>query len=115
MSKVYFTKIDSYSKIDEINKAVLNLFKKIQIRKGNIYFIFQKSGRGIRFLCYLVPYENHSSIAFGSQFNYSIQDAKAEISEELPVLLDKLGKFGSIYPFFQNSAARFNVNRNFGI
>ena len=91
------------------------IFKKIQIRKGNIYFVFQKSSRGIRFLCYLVPYENHSSIALGSHFNYSIQDAKAGIREELPVLLDKLGKFGSIYPFFQNSAARFNVNRNFGI
>lgn len=91
------------------------IFKKIQIRKGNIYFVFQKSAKGIRFLCYLVPYENHSSVALGSQFIYSIQDAKAGISQELPVLLDKLGKFGSIYPFFQNSAARFNVNRNFGI
>jgi len=91
------------------------IFKKIPTRKGNIYFVFQKSARGIRFLCYLVPYENHSSIAFGSSFNYSIQDAKKGISEELPVLIDKLSKFGSIYPFFQNGPSRFNVNRNFGI
>jgi hypothetical protein len=92
------------------------IFKKIKMRKGNIYFVFQKSTRGIRFLCYLVPYENHSSIAFGSQFRYSIQDAKKEISEELPELLEKLGKFNSIYPFFfQNSPNRINVNRNFGI
>jgi hypothetical protein len=91
------------------------IFKKNQMRKGNIYFVLQKSTKGIRFLCYLVPYENHSSIALGSQFNYSIQDAKKGISEELPVLIDKLSKFGSIYPFFQNGPSRFNVNRNFGI
>ncbi|MFA6064503.1 MAG: DUF362 domain-containing protein [archaeon] len=30
MTKVYFTKIDSYSKTKEINKATLTLFKKIQ-------------------------------------------------------------------------------------
>jgi hypothetical protein len=91
------------------------VFKKIPQRKGNIYFVLQKSSKGIRFLCYIVPFENHSSIAFGSQLNYSLQDAKRNIGEELPVFLDKLGKFASIYPFFQNNSAKFNVNRNFGI
>lgn len=91
------------------------IFKKIHVRNGNIYFVFQKSRKGIRFLCYIVPYENHTSIALGSELIYTIQDAKKGISEELPELLEKLGKFGSIYPYFQNSAAKFNVNKNFGI
>ncbi len=98
-----------------INDIIGIVFKKITLRKGNIYFVFQKSSRGIRFLCYTVPYENHSSNALGHQLNYSFQNAKRDIGEELPVLLDKLSKFGSIYPFFQNGPARFNVNRNFGI
>ncbi len=75
----------------------------------------QKSSKGIRFLCYIVPFENHSSNALGNQLNYSLQDAKRHIGEELLVFLDKLGKFASIYPFFQNNSAKFNVNRNFGI
>ena len=91
------------------------IFKKIKVRKGNIYFVFQKSSKGIRFLCYTVPYENHPSNSLGYSFNFSIQDAKREISGELSEFLDKLSKFISIYPFFQNGPAKFNVNRNFGI
>ena len=86
------------------------------MRKGNIYFVFQKSSRGSRFLCYLVPYANHSSNSFGADFNYTIQQAKQGITEQLPFFLDRLGKFTSIYPVLQpNSANRINVNRNFGI
>ena len=92
------------------------IFHKIIMRKGNIYFVFQKSASSSRFLCYLVPYENHSSIALGAGLNYSIQQAKQDITAALPYLLDRLGKFTSIYSVFQpNSANRFNVNRNFGL
>ena len=94
------------------------IYQKIGMKQGNIYFVFQKYGRSYHFLCYIVPFVKHSSNALESSFTYSMQDAKKEISKQLPVLLDKLGKFSSIYPFFvdlQNSAARFNVNRNFGI
>ena len=92
------------------------IFCKEIIRKGNIYFVFQKSSWGSRFLCYLVPYENHSSVVLGDTFNYSIQQAKQYITKQLPFFLDRLGTFASIYPAIQpNSANRFNVNRNFGI
>jgi hypothetical protein len=97
------------------------IFHKIGMRKGNIYFVFQKYGRSYRFLCYIVPIVNHPTNLLGKlgrPFTYSMEDAKKEISEQVPVLLDKLGKFRTIYPFFvdlQNSVARFNVNRNFGI
>ncbi len=38
MSKVYFSKIDSYSKTEEINEAALELFKKIQTKEKIINF-----------------------------------------------------------------------------
>jgi len=38
MNKVYFTKIDSISKTEEINKVILNLFQKIQSEKKIIDF-----------------------------------------------------------------------------
>lgn len=92
------------------------VFKKLKTRKGNIYFVFQKSSRGSRFLCYFIEIENHLSNVFGSKFTYNLKEAKEDINKALPYLLERLNKFASIYSVFQpNTHNKYNLNRNFGI
>lgn len=99
-----------------VNDIIGIVFKKLKMRKGNIYFVFQKSDRGSRFLCYFIEIENHSSNAFGSKLIYTLKQAKEDITKALPDLEERLTKFASIYSVFRkNTHNAYNLNRNFGI
>ncbi len=92
--------------IDENNIGII--FLKNSLKNGNIYYVFQKSSKNQRFLCYIVPNEKY--------FNYNVKDAITDITNELPFLLKKLEKLASIYQLFQSIPYNKNkVNQNFGI
>jgi hypothetical protein len=98
------------------------LFYKTQTTTHNIYFVYRKikftrdNKEKVNFLCYLVRCKNDDGgLPRLLKKDYSIEDAKNDLLEQIPIFYQKLSKISSgLLPRNNTNINRAFVNRNFG-
>ena len=100
------------------------LFYKTQTTTHNIYFVYRKikyiqgnrETEKVNFLCYLVRCKNDDGgFPRLTPKDYSIEDAKNDLLEQIPIFYQKLSKISSgLLPRNNTNINRAFVNRSFG-
>jgi hypothetical protein len=98
------------------------LFYKTQTTTHNIYFVYRKikytrdNTEKVNFLCYLVRCKNDDGgYPRLLEKDYSIEDAKNDLLEQIPIFYQKLSKISSgLLPRNNTNINRAFVNRSFG-
>ena len=93
----YLNKIITHRKTDELYGILIDI---VFARRCTLFFIIQKSERGIRYLCYIYDNVNHSAGSFGKGIDdITLDMVKPIFKDSVKNYMEQLSKINEISTF----------------